>query len=114
MKTRAEVEAEGFELSEHGTIRTPGRFEGEAWWILNVEEWSLDGDGEDLSGFDEDGGGEYAAIFDVSDPIEREALSWGLDPSTVAILYTVSEQGFRSVQEYNASKLAYLRLHLEG
>lgn len=106
MKTRAEVATE-YDIDAQGTIRNPGRFEGEPWWIVNVEEWSMDGGGEDLSGFDDTGSGEYASMFE--DLTIDETSAFGLDASTMAILYTVSEQGFHSVQELSASEAEKVR-----
>lgn len=109
MRTHKEVSAE-FDLDEYGTIRSPGRFEGEPWWIVNVSDWDMDGDGEILSSM-EDGMGEYGSIFE--DLTKDETLAFGLDSSTVAILYTVSEQGFCSVEELSAPDLDRVRERAE-
>lgn len=103
MTTRAEVATE-YTLDENGCIRTPGRFEAEPWWIVQVAEWDMDSGGEILSSADDWGG--YASLFDVT---HDETSAFGLSADTVAILYTIGDQGFCSVEELTAEEVSRVR-----
>ena len=75
-----------------GIIRNPGRFEGECEWVPYFWELALDGDGEDVSEYDEEGGciGCSATRFTVD---YEESYVFGLEcGATVEV--SQDSQGF--------------------
>ena len=51
MQNKTEI-AKVYRLDEHGIVRSPGKFEGEPWWVVALWDVSLDGfaDREDFDG----------------------------------------------------------------
>ena len=88
MMTMKDVVTAGYQVDEHGIIHTPGRLEGEPWWIVQVHEWDMDGDGDILSTMN-DGCGEFASLHDVDADVRA---AFGLEEDTVAI-YWLSWRG---------------------
>lgn len=91
--TRAEIHRL-YHVDSHGIIRSPGRFEGEPWWIVEVNEWTLDGDGEILQEMETDG--IFSVLLDVTAE-DRELF--GLNADTCLLRFTQDHNGFCYVQE---------------
>lgn len=106
---RAAVVAEGYELDDSGVIRSPGRYEGEPWYVAAVELADQDGDSEPLT-FAEDGIGTYSALVT---PSELDKLAWGLRADTVAILFENTDSGFRHVSELTEPETVRARASAE-
>ena len=107
MKTLADVQAE-YDVVD-GVIRSPGKFEGEAWFAPIVYEWSLDGGGELLYVSDvESAGVEYFPIEDV----ERDMFE--LDSEHIGIVLEWTDLGFVSVSAVTAIELENIRSRLEA
>lgn len=82
-------ESYGYDVDSHGIIRSPGKFESEAWYAPMVHEWMLEGDfgAHELS----DG----TILYELH-AIERETFD--LEPEYVGISLYVSDQGFVNVE----------------
>ena len=84
------LRAEGFEFTEWGDIKGPGKFEGAPWFAPLVYEWLMDGDhGEELS----DG----TCLYTLHN-VERETFGLLRDPEDTddehAVSLYISDQGF--------------------
>ena len=100
METRKDVEAE-YTVDEWGTIRSPGKFEGESWIAPIVYEWVMDGGDERVYPDCECGEDDLCecpstSIF-VLAPEDHKALD--LKSDTYALTLDESEQGFVYIGE---------------
>lgn len=104
---KSEVYAE-FDVDEYGTIRTPGKFEGESWIAPIVWDWYMNGDrGEETDphrGWSDEAM-EYHDYHEscdnctstniyVLDPETRAILELDDQPEAYAVTLDESEQGF--------------------
>ena len=74
---------EEYSIDEWGIIRSPGKFEAEAWYAPIVYDWYLDGDAGEMVG--------DTSIY-VLEPAERERFGfgdWGF-----AVTLSENDQGF--------------------
>jgi hypothetical protein len=98
------LEKYGHTLNKWGLIASPGAFEGEPWWSLQVHEWMMDGDGEIISDSDDPAG--LHIVFRL-DRGERE--TFGLDEEVVAITLHSSNEGFITCNDHASWELdAYI------
>ena len=75
-----------------GIIRNPGRFEGECEWVPYFWELALNGDGEDLSDYDESG--EVVGCFITRFVVDyEEADAFGLECGATVVVRQ-DPQGF--------------------
>jgi len=99
------LEAEGYTLNKWGLIAEPGKFEGEPWWSLEVNNWVLDGDGEIISTGDDPAG--YVNILTIT---EEDRKAFGLDEEVKYISLHQSNEGFITCSDHTEEeKLAYVR-----
>lgn len=73
-----------------GRIRSPGKFEGEAWWVPLAWALSLDGGAEELEPEEDGAGTNFLTIG------ESERTAWGLPDTVAAILLRYRSDGFVS------------------
>lgn len=88
MKTRADVEAEGYQIDARGMVTSLGKFQGEAWWAPIVYGWMMDGDGEELDGLMDD---ESALLFTLTD---EDRAAFDLPEPVTGILLEETSDGF--------------------
>ena len=85
----------GFSRDEDGDWRaSPGRFEGEPWYLPYFYQSTLDGMGEAF-------GTEDFTECEVIDVEPAERAAFGLAPDTTRVAVTFSEQGFLGLRELN-------------
>lgn len=89
LKTKEDVQEEGYSLDESGTVTSPGKFEREPWWAVVIYGWAMDGVGEHI-GEDEDDNAEWFEL----DP--EEAAHFGI-PGASGVIMEESSDGFVSV-----------------
>ena len=90
----SDCEGEAMNLREHaelkyavdgnGTIRSPGKFEGEPWWVPTAWDITMDGCCDEL---------DAGSVFE---PDEQEREDWGVSGEPSHLLLTESNQGFVS------------------
>ncbi len=81
---KAEIENQGYKLTPHGRVTSPGKFEGEPWWIVALWDRALDGfanattdDGDvTFSHFYVDSDQELAEVSGIATDRPREILVW--------------------------------------
>jgi hypothetical protein len=88
--TKADVIAQGFSLSPDGFITTPGKFEAEPWWAVELWDSVLNG-ASDETIWDSDIATE---IFEID---EEMRLRFDLPEETTCIALWESDQGFINV-----------------
>jgi hypothetical protein len=95
--TREEYEKDlGYELDQHGLIKSPGKFEGELVFSPYFYEQSLDGSAEELA-YMTDGVGEYVCLVSVNQ--DDRKLFPELSDDTAFVAVCESAQGFVNCQE---------------
>lgn len=85
--TKDDVSAQGFNMDSHGTITTPGKFEGEPWWALELYDFIMNGGGDETL-YDSD------TPFEIFNVDKDMATRYDLDPSITRIACHESDQGF--------------------
>jgi len=99
--TAAAIEA-GYYYDDDGDFRASlGRFEAEPWYVPYFYDQVMNGDGETYYS------GEQADC-DVLDVDDNERAAFNLEPDTVAVAVTYSDQGFIGLVELSAAKRAQL------
>ena len=86
--TREDV-AKEYRLNEHGTVISPGKFEGKPWWVVPLWDAFMDGAWDDEF---EDDGGTVVSVFlrrNLTEEISKE-----LKGTTHAITLWEDDQGF--------------------
>ncbi len=87
---------EGWELSPHGTVRNPGKFEGQRWQTVCFWEKVMDSQADDEI-FDE--GDTLMSVFHLDDT-EREL--YGFDKEDEVAVLSEDEYGFVSMSLWTA------------
>lgn len=106
----AELAAD-YDVDEDGTIRSPGKFEGENVIALYLYDLMMHGyQDENLCDGDGDGGLEYD-LFVLDDDL-RAACPW-LAANDVALVTWTSESGFFNVESLTQAALDKLRADCE-
>ena len=106
--TVADVRAE-YEVSDHGTIKSLGQFEGQPIWVPLA--------------YEQLGGGGWSDEYTNpnTEQIEtawtqvnaNDVMAWALDPDTVSVALEFSDQGFVSGEEMDAERWALFQARLE-